>query len=154
MQVWSLGREDPLEWGMATHSNILAWRIPWTEEPGGLPSDTTGQLSTLFVHVLNCTCTVSLQLCPTLFDPMNYSYLGSSVLGIFHSTMMEWVAIPFSRASSWPRDWTQVSCIAGEFFTDPATREALFVQKPCQRYWLKKTIVYSLMALKLNMGLA
>ena len=34
--VRSLGREDPLEEGMATHSNILAWRIPWTEEPGGL----------------------------------------------------------------------------------------------------------------------
>ena len=31
-----LGREDPLEEGMATHSNILAWRIPWAEEPGGL----------------------------------------------------------------------------------------------------------------------
>ena len=35
MQVWSLDREDPLEEGMATHSSILAWRIPWTEEPGG-----------------------------------------------------------------------------------------------------------------------
>ena len=34
--VGSLGREDPLEEGMATHSSILAWRIPWTEEPGGL----------------------------------------------------------------------------------------------------------------------
>ena len=34
--VWSLGREDPLEEGMATHSSILAWRIPWREEPGGL----------------------------------------------------------------------------------------------------------------------
>ena len=34
--VWSLGREDPLEEGMATHSSILAWRIPWTEEPDGL----------------------------------------------------------------------------------------------------------------------
>ena len=34
--VRSLGREDPLEEGMATHSSILAWRIPWTEEPGGL----------------------------------------------------------------------------------------------------------------------
>ena len=33
--VRSLGREDPLEKGMSTHSNILAWRIPWTEEPGG-----------------------------------------------------------------------------------------------------------------------
>ena len=37
-QVQSLGREDPLEEEMATHSSILAWRIPWTEEPGGLQS--------------------------------------------------------------------------------------------------------------------
>ena len=37
-QVQSLGQEDPLEEGMATHSSILAWRIPWTEEPGGLQS--------------------------------------------------------------------------------------------------------------------
>ena len=36
--VRSLGWEDPLEEGMATHSSILAWTIPWTEEPGGLPS--------------------------------------------------------------------------------------------------------------------
>ena len=49
MQVWSLGQEDPLEEEMATHSSILAWRIPWTEEPGGLQSmghkelDTTEQ---------------------------------------------------------------------------------------------------------------
>ena len=34
--VWSLGWEDPLEMGMATHSSILTWRIPWTEEAGGL----------------------------------------------------------------------------------------------------------------------
>ena len=38
MQVWFMGREDPLEEGMATHSSILAWRIPRTEEPGGLQS--------------------------------------------------------------------------------------------------------------------
>ena len=37
-QVQSLGWEDPLEKGMATHSSILAWRIPWTEEPGRLQS--------------------------------------------------------------------------------------------------------------------
>ena len=37
-QVQSLGREDPLEKGMSTHSRDLAWRIPWTEEPGGLLS--------------------------------------------------------------------------------------------------------------------
>jgi len=38
MQVWSLGREDPLEKEMAIHSSILAWEIPLTEEPGGLQS--------------------------------------------------------------------------------------------------------------------
>ena len=37
-QVRSLGQEDPLEKGMATHSSILAWRTPWTEESGGLQS--------------------------------------------------------------------------------------------------------------------
>ena len=37
-RVSSLGQEDPLEKGMATHSSIIAWRIPWTEEPGGLQS--------------------------------------------------------------------------------------------------------------------
>ena len=38
MQVQSLSWEDPLEEGVATHSSIFAWRIPWTEEPGGLQS--------------------------------------------------------------------------------------------------------------------
>ena len=40
METWdrSLCQEDPLEKGMASHSSILAWRIPWTEEPGGLQS--------------------------------------------------------------------------------------------------------------------
>ena len=60
MRVRALGQEDPLEKGMATHSSILAWRIPWTEEPGGLqsmrsqkPSDTTEQLtlSVLFATI-------------------------------------------------------------------------------------------------------
>ena len=36
MRVQSLGREDPPEWEVVTHSSILGWRIPWTEEPGGL----------------------------------------------------------------------------------------------------------------------
>ena len=43
MQVRSLGREDPLEEGMATHSSILAWRILWTEEPGGVHGVTKSQ---------------------------------------------------------------------------------------------------------------
>ena len=46
MWVRFLGREDPLEEGMATHSSILAWRIPWTEEPGGLWSMGSQELDT------------------------------------------------------------------------------------------------------------
>ena len=38
MGIWCLGQEDTLEKAMAAHSSILAWRIPWTEEPGGLQS--------------------------------------------------------------------------------------------------------------------
>ena len=43
--VQSPGWEDPLEKGMATHSSILAWKIPWTEEPGGLQQDATESLT-------------------------------------------------------------------------------------------------------------
>ena len=50
---------------------------------------------------------------------------GSSVHGIFQARILEWVAISFSRGSSWPRDWTQVSHIAGRLFTVWATRESL-----------------------------
>ena len=50
-------------------------------------------------------------------QPMNYSLLGSSVHRILQARILEWVAIPFSRGSSQPRDQTQVSCIAGRFFT-------------------------------------
>ena len=49
--VGSLGPEDPLEKEMATHSSILAWRIPWTEEPGGLQSRGPQRLKRLGMHV-------------------------------------------------------------------------------------------------------
>ena len=59
------------------------------------------------------------QSCPTLCDPMDYT-----VHGILQVRILEWVAFPFSRGSSQPRDWTQVSRLAGRFFTSWATREA------------------------------
>ena len=59
------------------------------------------------------------QLCLTLCDPMDYT-----VHGILQARILEWVAFLFSRASSQLRDRTQVSCIAGGFFTSWATREA------------------------------
>ena len=46
VQVWSLGQEDPPEEEIATHSSILAWRIPWMEEPGGLQSIRLQELDT------------------------------------------------------------------------------------------------------------
>ena len=53
---------------------------------------------------------------------MNCSPPGSLVHGILQARILEWVAIPFSRGSSWPRDWTQVSCIASRLFTILATK--------------------------------
>ena len=64
-----------------------------------------------------------IQSCPTLCDPMVYT-----VHGILQARILEWVAIPFSRGSSQPRDQPQVSRIAGRFFTSWATRDA-------QEYW-------------------
>ena len=54
------------------------------------------------------------QSCLTLCNPMDCSLPGFSVYGIFQARVLEWVAISFLRGSSWPRDWTQVSCIAGK----------------------------------------
>ena len=56
------------------------------------------------------------QLCPTLCDTVDCSLQGSSVHGILQARILEWVAISFSRGSSWHRDRTQVSCIAGRRF--------------------------------------
>ena len=104
-ETWirSLGWEDPLEEGMASHSSILAWRLPWAEEPGGLRSTgsqsvwTTEWLSTaeysvspwrtlpappLPVSSFALVCMLT-QPCPTFWDPMDGSPPGSSVHGIF-----------------------------------------------------------------------
>ena len=64
---------------------------------------------------------------PTMM-PSNHYYLDYPVHGILQARILEWVAFPFSRRSSQPRDWIHVSCIAGGFFTSWATREA-------QEYW-------------------
>ena len=67
------------------------------------------------------------QSCPTLCDPMDYT-----VHGILQARILEWVAFPFSRGSSQPRDQTQVSCIAGRFFTNWAIREANMLHRYLQ----------------------
>ena len=73
-----------------------------------------------------CICAKSLQSCLTLCDSMNCSPPGRSVHGILQARISEWIAIPFFRGSSWPRDWTWVSCIScivGRFFiTEPPAK--------------------------------
>ena len=77
------------------------------------------------VCVCVCVCvrarararTKLVQSCPTLCNSMDCSLSGSSVHRIFQARILEWVAVPFSRGSSQPRDQTQVSCISGGFFT-------------------------------------
>ena len=59
---------------------------------------------------------LAFQLCQTLCDPVDCSLPGSSVHGILQARILEWVAVLSSRGSSQPRDWSQVSHIAGGFF--------------------------------------
>ena len=86
-----------VEKAMATHSSTLAWKIPWMDEPGRLQS--IGSWS-------------SLQLCPTLCNPMDCNLPGSSVHGILQAKILEWVAMSSSRGSSQPWDQTLVSYVS------------------------------------------
>ena len=153
---------------METHSSVLTWRVPWTEEPGELQSMglqrvghdwahsqivdlqycvrsrwTAKWFSYIYIHMylffsdscplcykilsiipcaiqqvladylfyISCCCLVTPS-CQTFCDPMDCSQPGFSVHGIFQAGILEWIAIPVSRGSSLPRDWTQVSCFA------------------------------------------
>ena len=69
-------------------------------------------------------CVSVAQLCLTLCESMACSLPDSSVHGVLQARILEWVAISSSRGSSLPRDWSQVSCTAGRFFTVWATSEA------------------------------
>ena len=70
---------------------------------------------------------VKVKSCPPLCDPMDCSPPGSSVHRILQTGVLEWVAISFSRGSSWPRDITRFSCLVGRRFTIWATREVLII---------------------------
>ena len=75
--VGSLGLEDPLEKGLATHSSILAWEIPWTEEPGGLQfmglQKVKQDLVTAHAHIAYYTTIVGI--------PCPFSFLSSQAMG-------------------------------------------------------------------------
>ena len=74
----------------------------------------------------------------TLCNPMDCSPPGSSAHGISQARILAWLSIPFSRGSSPPRDQTQVSCIAGRFFTIRATRKALLSYIHYKKTYIKK----------------
>ena len=102
-ETWirSLGQEDPLKKGMATHSSIFAWEIPWTEEPGGLQS--MGSQSQAWLsdeHFHFCCCLVT-KLGPILCDPMDCSLPGSFVHGISQARI-HWNGLPFPSPGDLP----------------------------------------------------
>ena len=80
----------------------------------------------LSLHSMCMLCAKSLHSCLTLWDP-ELLLPGSSAHGILHARILEWVTMPSSRGSSWPRVWTWISCISGRFFTFWATMEVLWV---------------------------
>ena len=123
-----------------------SWRRRWKPTPGFLPGRPHGQRSLVGYSpqgrkesdtwatstftfrnpfLPKCVCMLVAQSRPTLCDSMDCIPPGSSLRGILQARILEWVAIPFPRGSSWPRrDRTCVSCIAGGFFTVWAIGEA------------------------------
>ena len=105
MRVRSLGWEDPLEEEMATHSSILAWGVPWTEEPGGLQSmdhkelDMTEQLSARTHTHTNKHKGIQFssvsQSCPAFWNPMDCSMPGFPV----HHQLLEFTQTHVHRVS-------------------------------------------------------
>ena len=100
-------------------------------------SSSRKQVNDVYLH-LDCVCVyecvcVCPRTCACMYSVMSDSLKpyglcsppGSSVHGILQARILEWVAIPFSRVSVQPKDWNQVSCIAGRFFAIWATGEAL-----------------------------
>ena len=102
------------------HSNYLSWEIKQHDS----------WLASVNSSVSHCFATT-----------MDCSPPGFSVHGIFQAGILEWVAIPFSRRSSQPRDQTRVFHIAGIFFTVWATRKAYFVADHPKIYWIKKLVI-------------
>ena len=105
--------------GSSSHSRLSgSCRLCPSPQPPLLPGP---RLSFPWAHQLALVVLVVAQSSPTLCDPPGCSPPGSSVHGILQARTLEWIAIPFTRGSSRPRNQTQVSCIASRFFTVCAT---------------------------------
>ena len=124
--VWSLSRGDPLEKGMATHSSILAWRIPWTEEPDGLQamgSQSRTQLSDFHFHFfrqkfhagIDLTCWhldepfAAMSECLTWFPPQIRTLSPRALCGITSETY----------GPGWSVSWVGGRCRGGDLHLCP-----------------------------------
>ena len=114
--LWALS--SPIrDWTLVLikESRVLYVIAQWKRSLILIPWDSLFDVSLVVVYSPSCV---------RLLWPMDCSLLGSPVHGILQARILEWVAIPFSRKASQPRNRTQVSCIAGRLFTDWATWEA------------------------------
>ena len=104
---WLDGRESEWTLGVGDGQGGLACCNSW----GCKESNTTERLIWSEVWVVACVRAKLLKSCPTLCNPMDCSLPGSSIHGILQARVLEWIAMPSSRGSSWPRDPADVSYV-------------------------------------------
>ena len=107
-------RKNSLKEGMATHSSILPWSSPWTVESGGLPS--MGSQAT-FTHYSLSHMLSHFNHVQLFVIPWTVARQAPLFTKFSRPEYWKWVAVPFSRVSSQPKDRTQVSRITGRYFT-------------------------------------
>ena len=105
--------------GKSAHPGVLKWYL----------------IVFFYINFLNfCCCCLDAKLCLTLCDPTNCSLPVFSVHGISQARILDWVAMSFSRGSSWPRDRTLIAFLAGRFFTtEPPGKAQISLMAKC--YW-------------------
>ena len=113
--------KDRGAWHATVHgvAKSQMWHRNWatTVMKSDLSNDNVSVEGCDWHNLLAYLCVCSLYSCPTLCSPRDCSMPGSSSHGVFQARILEWIAISSSRGSSWSRDWTPVSWVAGRFFT-------------------------------------
>ena len=134
-QVQSLGQEAPLEEEMATHSSILAWKIPWTEESGRLQSvgshrvrhDWTTEHTHMYIYACMLSHFSHVRFCVTL-----WTVAHQAPLSMEFSRLEYWNRLPFPPAGDLPNPGIEPAslmspALASRFFTTSATWEAMYI---------------------------
>ena len=119
---WTIAHQAPLSMGFSRQEYWSGVPLPSPWQIWKPPNEVKPYRLHIPLHYATILLLVT-KSCLTLCNPMDYSPQVSSVPGISQARILEWVAIPFSWESSWPRVWTWVSCIADGFLTVWATRE-------------------------------